>query len=506
MDRGRSGAFEQLKDGLSATARDESWFDVPEAGSLRLQNRLNPILLVMTFGRNDRAASPIAAIDRFKRNDGAIRPDAPTEFLDADGRAVPIRVDGTFRTPLHKVSLFQHVAAAIKSGDLNLPQSYRYRPMDAYLIAPERWEQEMQHLLERAGLSGFTDPDPVLAKLREALTQQYQRTDTDAAANPYLKVHADDILHIANPATGVDDTSPTSELFPQRHEVPLAQVPETINDHCGMLIASGHWQQTHIRQAVSRPALLAGIMGLGCGIGVRRMARISSSVTESELEHAVNRRFPPDSIRAANDAVVKAMDGMALPSIHRNEADRPHTASDGQKFEVRGESPAASRSFRCFGQGQGVSAYTFVDERHILWHSLMTSAADRESASVVDGLMCDDVVKSDIHSTDSHGHTEAIFGMTHLSGLSFAPRIKGIGKQTLHVLKPGRPEPQGWVIGPDRTINEALIRENRDALLRPVATIKLRENTAFRPFPPLGLRPRCGNGWRCTSEWKWEPD
>ncbi len=26
---------------------------------------------------------------------------------------------------------------------------------------------------------------------------------------------------------------------------------------------------------------------------------------------------------------------------------------------------------------------------------------------------------------------------------------------------------------------------------------------AFRPFPTLGLRPRCGNGRCCTSEWKW---
>ncbi len=26
---------------------------------------------------------------------------------------------------------------------------------------------------------------------------------------------------------------------------------------------------------------------------------------------------------------------------------------------------------------------------------------------------------------------------------------------------------------------------------------------AFRLFPPLGLRPRCGNGRCCTSEWKW---
>ena len=82
----------------------------------------------------------------------------------------------------------------------------------------------------------------------------------------------------------------------------MAQVLETINHHCGILRAFEHWQQTHIRQAISHPALLAGIIGLGCGIGVRKMARISSRVTENELEYAVNWRFSLDNIRAANDA------------------------------------------------------------------------------------------------------------------------------------------------------------------------------------------------------------
>lgn len=104
------------------------------------------------------------------------------------------------------------------------------------------------------------------------------------------------------------EAAPLSEWFPQRHDVPLAQVLETINNHSGMLNAFEHWQQTHSRQTVSRPALLAGIMGLGCGIGVRKMARISSRITESELEHAVNWRFSLDNIRAANDAVIEAMD------------------------------------------------------------------------------------------------------------------------------------------------------------------------------------------------------
>jgi TnpA family transposase len=104
--------------------------------------------------------------------------------------------------------------------------------------------------------------------------------------------------------------------------------------------------------------------------------------------------------------------------------------------EVRGESLHASRSFKYFGQGQGVSAYTFVDERHFLWHSLVISAADRESVYVIDGLMRNEVVKSDIHSTDTHGYTETILGLTHRLGFSFAPCIKGIGKQTRYLLRP----------------------------------------------------------------------
>ncbi len=238
------------------------------------------------------------------------------------------------------------------------------------------------------------------------------------------------------------------------------------------------------------PALLAGIMGLGCGIGVRKMARISSRITESELEHTVNWRFSLENIRAANDAVVKSMDKLELSNLYRTNNDALHTASDGQKFEVHGESLHASRSFKYFGQGQGVSAYTFVDERNFFWHSLMISASDRESAYVIDGLMRNDAVKSDIHSTDSHGYTEAIFGLTHLLGFSFAPRIKSLGKQTLYIFKPKNKADKNWKIQPKKTINETLIRENWDELLRLITTIKLKENTASDIFRRLNSYSR----------------
>ena len=45
---------------------------------------------------------------------------------------------------------------------------------------------------------------------------------------------------------------------------------------------------------------------------------------------------------------------------------------------------------------------------------------------VIDGVMHSDVIKSDLHSTDTHGYSEVIFGTIHLLGLEFAPRIKAL--------------------------------------------------------------------------------
>ncbi|MFT5115585.1 MAG: TnpA family transposase [Parasphingorhabdus sp.] len=490
LEQGKTESFEQLKTGLQQAGQAQAWYDILEKHSVRLQHRLSPILKSLTFEPAGQADQLMEAISYFKSCDGVISGKAPTDFLDADECKALTGDGNTFRTSLYKVFLFQYVSAAIKSGHLNLRQSYKYRPMDSYMINRERWERDKQRLLKRAGLTELSDPEPLLKTLDAALYQHYQATNAGIENNPYLTIRNDGSFHIKTPALDASETDPLQELFPRQQDVPLAQVLDTVDRHCQVLKTFEHWQQTHTPQTVSRPALLVGIMGLGCGIGVRKMARISSRMTENELENTVNWRFSLDNIRAANNQVLKMMDQMELPNLYRRATDKLHTSSDGQKFEVRGESLHASRSFKYFGQGQGVSAYTFVDERHFLWHSLMISASDRESAYVIDGLMHNDVVKSDIHSTDTHGYTEAIFGLTHLLGFSFAPRIKGVGKQTLYIFRPKSRASSDWKIAPDKTIYENLLRENWDDLLRLVTTIKLKENTASDIFRRLNSYSR----------------
>ncbi|MDX6713183.1 MAG: hypothetical protein QOH96_4199 [Blastocatellia bacterium] len=117
-------------------------------------------------------------------------------------------------------------------------------------------------------------------------------------------------------------------------------------------------------------------------------------------------------VHNANDRIISQMDEMELPNIYRREKETLHTSSDGQKFEVAVDSLNANYSFEYFGQGRGVSVYSFIDERHFLFHSTVISSAEREAAYVIDGQMNNDVVKSDIHSTETHGYSEVIFGAT----------------------------------------------------------------------------------------------
>ena len=100
------------------------------------------------------------------------------------------------------------------------------------------------------------------------------------------------------------------------------------------------------------------------------------------------------------------------------------------------------------------------------------------------------VVQSDIHSTDEHGFMEAIFCVTHLLGMSYAPRFKNLKQHNLYQFRNRKDEGAGWAIVPAKYVNEKAIRASWDDLLRLVATIKLKEATASDIFRRLNSYSR----------------
>lgn len=118
-------------------------------------------------------------------------------------------------------------------------------------------------------------------------------------------------------------------------------------------------------------------------------------------------------------------------------------------------------SGRPSGYTKAAVVNTAIDERFAIFSSAVITASEREAISMIDLLLGNPVVKSTIHSTDTHGSTEVIFGIMQLLGVYFAPRIKDVGSLLLYGFK-NRKEYQtlDYEIVPDHYINKKLIEEH----------------------------------------------
>jgi hypothetical protein len=132
---------------------------------------------------------------------------------------------------------------------LNLQHSYKYRPLDEYLIDRDRWQRDKDVLIERAELQAFFDPHKVLAELDEALYRQYVFTSTSIqkAKNPHIKFNKKEGFTLSTPKQDESDAEPLQQFFPERHYVPLLEILSTVNRYSHWMDELQHWQQRYHR-------------------------------------------------------------------------------------------------------------------------------------------------------------------------------------------------------------------------------------------------------------------
>jgi len=472
---------------LEQMSGNERYYAIIESLSLRLQRRVTPIIKAIDFSLRSADKKLLAAIENFKSTDGDVGHAPPLDFLQSEERKAVLKDDG-FRVSLYKALLFIHIADAIKSGQLIFDDTYRYKGIFDYLIRDDDWRRNRQQILIAAGLTEFGDVDAVLKALRRQLSAKYVSVNTRLMAgdNPFLVMDGHGKPKVTTPAIENDEYSYIGNTLMQNGYVPVQKILADINTVCDFRSCFSHFANKHHKMRPEVEVLLAGIVGKGCNLGLDRIANISVGISKNVLKNTVDWFFDLKNVQAASNRIVYYIDKLSLANAYRHDANQLHTSSDGQKFYVAVDSLNAAYSYKYFGSDQGSTVYTFLDERQALFYSTVISASEREAAYVLDGISHNDVVKSDIHSTDTHGYTEIIFGAAHFVGTSFAPRIKGLASQTLYDFDPKNIHTRkGHVIRPSRAINQKLIRDNWEDILRFMATIKLKKTSASMLFSRL---------------------
>ena len=493
----------EFKENATKLQQGQDYCTSLESYSLKLQHRAADIVRQVQFAPNCSLPILWAALLHYQQNGGNVDKNAPIDFLSPEQRAVLITPDGKFRISLYKALLYVSIADAIKSGALNLIHSEKYRALDEYLIPKADWDANRDGYLRRAQLEEFADCKVTLRALNQELDACYQETNDNLASgkNPHLTVRADGSFHVSTPKQEEVESLSLGIFFPDRKYISMLEMLATVNHAANFLDEFEHWQVKFQRAKPAKKLFLAGIIGFGCDIGHRKLAQISRQIDEGELDNVVNWYFSLQNIQDANDRILRFMDRLDLPNIYRQDSDVLHTSSDGSKFEVAVDSLNANYSFKHLGKDKGVSVVTFVDMRDFMWYSTVISSSEREAAYVIDGLMHNDVIQSDIHSTDTHGFSEFIFAATYLLHFGFAPRIKGIGRQRLYAFKNRQHyKDQGHVLLPGHCVREDRVEGQWDEVLRLIATIRLKMATASQLFKRLNSYSRQHPLYRAMKE------
>jgi TnpA family transposase len=451
-----------------------------EHKSVSLQGKLSKLITEVEFDKESSEFDLIEAIEHFKLVDGKITKLSPKAFLEEKEQELIFEED-KFRISLYKVLLFFAISDGIKSRKLNLKYSYRYKNFDSYLIDRTQWNTNKSKLIENHKMQSIRDAKTILESLEKRLEDRYQKTNT--RINQELNTNfnfTDKSFILKTPKVIKESDESIAKYFPKESFLSVLEILNGIHQQSGFLGAFSYYNKAH-QEKISLDLLIATIVGYGCNINVSKMGKISKGINQNKLDNAKTWYFTEENTKEANDKIVGFMNELDIVKLLRANKEINHTSSDGQKFNMKTsvDSTNAGYSFKYFGTQKGVSVYTFIDESHRLFYSTVINATERESGYVIDGLMHNDIVQSDIHSTDTHGYSEVVFALTHLLGFSFAPRIKNFKEQHIYAFNtPKIYHELGYKIVPKRRIKIKLILENWDEILRFVATIKSKETTA----------------------------
>ena len=415
----------------------------------------------------------LEAIDHYCKTNGEVGIKPPLEFLSSLQRR-KLKKGKDFKKSLYKVFLFLAVADNLKAGRLNLKYSYRFRSAQEYMLQAQDFTENMDKYLEMAELKQKQNFETVGLILTNKSNEVYINTNRAIMHGQNTFIRFDDKGDFILETPKIPDSNTKlSDLLPKEQYISLIEIMYTVARSTKFWNYFENMQQRSNKVKVDKEVLLATIFALGCNIGISKAAKITN-LNESDLEYARKWFLSVENLKEANEKVVETISKLELPNIYKQEDGKLYTSSDGQKIINNTETLNANYSYKYGLAAKASVNYTHIDMRHILFHSTVISASEREAIYVVDGLLHSKWVKSDIHSTDTFGSTEAVFGLCYLLGFDLVPRIKDLNEQTLYSIAPKYEyESKKYKLLPDRKINLDLIQGEWDDLLRLATSIKL---------------------------------
>jgi TnpA family transposase len=217
--------------------------------------------------------------------------------------------------------------------------------------------------------------------------------------------------------------------------------------------------------------LLAPLIAPGTNLGIATMAHSVAGITVDMLQDRSQGCLREETLHAATTLLVNSHHQLPLSAVW---GDGTVSSSDGQRFGLPAHAFLGSLSPRYFGSyDKALTVSTYTSDQHRVWHTPVMACSVREALDVLDGLRNNaTILRPTAHVVDQHGFPAHLFGLCHLLGFSWMPRLP-VRKQTLS--KWDRTQSYGALddVIPG-TIDTELMRAQGAPLVRVVASLRNR--------------------------------
>lgn len=409
----------------------------------------------------------------------------PTGFIRRTWRAAVLRGDG-INAPAYELCLFVELRDRLRAGDVWVAGSRQYRAVEDQLVP--------KTLFSTMKLAG---PLPVavqeeaigyLRERRELLEERLRHVDGQAAKQllPDVKVNGTALkispLQAVTPEAADQLADRIQAVMPR---VRITELLTEVNRWTGMIDCFTHLR-TQLPADDPRITLTA-VLADATNLGLTRMAEACDLATYRQLAWAAGWHLSEENYGRALARVTAAQHAHPLSAWF---GDASVSSSDGQHFPLGGQGEVAGAVNPHKGTGPAISFYTWISGRYAPFHTKVISVSEGEAAHVIDGLLYHGGdIDIAVHHTDGGGVSDHVFGLCHLLGFRFAPRIPNIANRRLHTFGPASTWPALEPFIAAR-IDETMITTHWDDLLRLATSVRMGTVPASLMLRRLGSYPR----------------
>jgi len=455
-----------------------------------IKRYIQEFLELLEFKASQNAAELIKALEiireMYQKKLRKVPDHAPVSFIRKQWHALVFKENNQLDRQFYEFALLSELKNALRSGDIWVVGSRKYKDFDEYLLDQETFDKlKIDSPLATIGTCDF---NRFIEKRINVLTENLEKVNRLAIKNklPDASINKDG-LKITPLTNSVPDEAAAfnEKIYALLPKIKITSLLQEVDSWVNYTDEFTHLKNES--QAKNKSLLLTVILADAINLGLSKMAEACPGTTYSKLASMQGWYIREETYKQATALIINAQHQQVIAKYW---GDGSSSSSDGQRFKAGGSNTHVAGINPKYGNEPGVTYYSHTSDLYAPFHINVITSNIRDSTYVLDGLLYHEAdLNIYEHYTDTAGFTDHVFALMHLLGFKFAPRIRDLKDKKIYLPeKFTKYTNLSSIIG--GRVNLALIEKNWDSIIRLAMSIKQGTVTSSLILRKLGSYQR----------------